>query len=68
MKIPSLLLRQLYTFGSLENTADGTKYTLILEPQGTPLPTSTTGTATTPSAPTSTTPATTTPSVVPSSP
>jgi len=53
---------------TLQNTADGTKYTLILEPQGTPLPTSTTGTATTPSAPTSTTPATTTPSVVPSSP
>lgn len=44
---------------TLQNTADGTRYTLILEPQGTAVPTSTT--------PTSTTPATTTPSVVPSS-
>jgi hypothetical protein len=53
---------------TLQNTADGTKYTLILEPQGTPLPTSTTGTTTTPAPAISTTPATTTPSVVPSSP
>lgn len=47
---------------TLQNTADGTRYTLILEPQGTQVPTSTT--------PTSTTPATTstTPSVVPSAP
>jgi hypothetical protein len=42
---------------TLQNTADGTRYTLLLEPQGTQLPASTT--------PTSTTPATT--SVVPSS-
>ena len=28
MKIPSLLLRQLYTFGSLENTADGFRFAL----------------------------------------
>lgn len=28
MKIPSLLLRQLYTFGSLENTADGFRFGL----------------------------------------
>jgi hypothetical protein len=53
---------------TLQNTADGTKYTLILEPQGTPLPTSTTVTTTTPAPAISTTPATTTPSVVPSSP
>ena len=45
---------------TLENTADGTRYTLILEPPGTPIPTSTT--------PTATTPTTTTPLVVPSSP
>jgi hypothetical protein len=51
---------------TLQNTADGTKYTLILEPQGTAVPTSTTGTSTTP-ATTTTSPATTTP-VVPSSP
>jgi hypothetical protein len=44
---------------TLQNTADGTRYTLLLEPQGTQVPTSTTAT--------STTPATTTPSVVPSS-
>jgi len=55
---------------TLQNTADGTKYTLILEPQGTAPPTSTTGTATTG---TETTPApatttTTSSSVVPSSP
>jgi hypothetical protein len=53
---------------TLQNTADGTRYTLILEPQGTPLPTSTTGTATTTTPATSTAPATTTPSVVPSAP
>lgn len=47
---------------TLQNTADGTRYTLILEPAGTPIPTST---ATPPAA---TTPTTTTPSVVPSSP
>jgi hypothetical protein len=44
---------------TLQNTADGTQYTLILEPQGTPLPaappTSNGTTATTP-APTATTP------------
>ncbi len=28
MKIPSLVLKQLYTFGSLENTADGVKFSL----------------------------------------
>ena len=44
---------------TLQNTADGTRYTLILEPQGTPVPNSTT--------PTPTTPTSTTPSVVPSS-
>jgi hypothetical protein len=44
---------------TLQNTADGTRYTLLLEPQGTQVPTATTAT--------STTPATTTPSVVPSS-
>jgi hypothetical protein len=49
---------------TLQNTADGTRYTLLLEPQGTQVPTSTTPTGTTPTA---TTPATTTPSVVPSS-
>ena len=38
---------------TLQNTADGTKYTLILEPQGTATATTTTGTSTTP---TSTTP------------
>jgi len=53
---------------TLQNTADGTKYTLILEPQGTKVPTSTTGTTTTPAPTITTTPATTTPSVVPSSP
>jgi hypothetical protein len=47
---------------TLQNTADGTRYTLVLEPQGTPPPSSTTtGTVTTPAP-------TTTPSVVPSSP
>jgi hypothetical protein len=47
---------------TLQNTADGTRYTLVLEPQGTQVPTTTTtGTSTTPA------PATTTPSVVPSS-
>jgi hypothetical protein len=44
---------------TLQNTADGTRYTLLLEPQGTQVPASTT--------PTGTTPAATTPSVVPSS-
>jgi hypothetical protein len=53
---------------TLQNTADGTKYTLILEPQGTKPPTSTTDTTTTPAPAITTTPATTTPSVVPSSP
>ena len=43
---------------TLQNTADGTRYTLVLEPPGTPLPVSTTST------PTSTTPG----SVVPSGP
>ena len=28
MKIPSLLLRQLYTFGSLENTKEGFAFSL----------------------------------------
>jgi hypothetical protein len=44
---------------TLQNTADGTRYTLLLEPQGTPVPppTSTTPTSTT----------TTPPSLVPSS-
>lgn len=44
---------------TLQNTADGTRYTLVLEPQGTqvPAPTATTST-----------PTSTTPSVVPSSP
>ena len=44
---------------TLQNTADGTRYTLILEPQGTAVPAST--------APTSTTPTSTAPSLVPSS-
>ena len=47
---------------TLQNTADGTRYTLLLEPQGTPLPTSTTPTSTTPTS------TTTTPSLVPMSP
>lgn len=47
---------------TLQNTADGSRYTLLLEPQGTLVPTSTTPTSTTPA------PATTTPSVVPSTP
>ncbi|MBV8064170.1 MAG: hypothetical protein JOY73_01445 [Actinobacteria bacterium] len=51
---------------TLQNTADGTQYTLILEPQGTQVPTQTSST------PTSTTPTTTTPattgSVLPSGP
>lgn len=53
---------------TLQNTADGSRYTLLLEPAGTPLPAA----ATTPGAPTSTTPSalpppgTTTQSVVPS--
>jgi hypothetical protein len=51
---------------TLQNTADGTRYTLILEPQGTPQPGTTTGTATTPT-PTPAPATTTTPSVVPSS-
>lgn len=47
---------------TLQNTADGTRYTLLLEPQGTPMPTSTTaGTSTPPAG------VTTTASVVPSS-
>lgn len=49
---------------TLQNTADGTRYTLLLEPQGTQVPattTGTTGTGSTPAAPTTTT----TPSVVP---
>ncbi|HEY2543752.1 MAG TPA: hypothetical protein VGH92_11965 [Gaiellaceae bacterium] len=46
---------------TLQNTADGTRYTLLLEPQGTQLPTTTTGTSTDP---TSTVPLTS-PSVVP---
>jgi hypothetical protein len=49
---------------TLQNTANGTRYTLLLEPQGTQVPTSTMATGTTP---TSTTPTATTPSVVPSS-
>jgi hypothetical protein len=49
---------------TLQNTADGSKYTLLLEPQGTAVPTSTTPGATTPAAATSTTPAA---PVVPSS-
>jgi hypothetical protein len=35
---------------TLQNTADGTRYTLLLEPQGTLVPTSTTPTGTTPAA------------------
>jgi len=46
---------------TLQNTADGTRYTLLLEPQGTPVPSPPTSTT-----PGSTTPTTTTPSVVPS--
>lgn len=49
---------------TLQNTADGTRYTLLLEPQGTQVPASTTPGSTTP---VTTTPPTTTPSVVPSS-
>lgn len=45
---------------TLQNTADGTRYTLLLEPQGTRVPTSTTATSTPPAT-------TTTASVVPSS-
>jgi hypothetical protein len=37
---------------TLQNTADGTRYTLTLEPPGTPVPTTTTTTASTPAAPT----------------
>jgi hypothetical protein len=48
---------------TLQNTADGTRYTLVLEPQGTTIPTSTTPGASTPPAG-----VTTTASVVPSSP
>ena len=51
---------------TLQNTADGTRYTLVLEPQGTQIPTTTTPSAA--GTPQTTTPATTTPSVVPSSP
>jgi hypothetical protein len=53
---------------TLQNTADGSRYTLLLEPQGTQVPATTTAgsgsglTSTTPSVPTTTTPATTTPS------
>jgi hypothetical protein len=47
---------------TLQNTADGTRYTLLLEPQGTPVPPPPTSTT-----PASTTPTTTTPaSIVPS--
>ena len=47
---------------TLQNTADGTRYTLLLEPQGTPVPPPPTSTT-----PGSTTPTTTTPaSIVPS--
>ncbi|HKB94752.1 MAG TPA: hypothetical protein VKC62_11035 [Gaiellaceae bacterium] len=45
---------------TLQNTADGTRYTLTLEPQGTQVPATTTASPTTPTA--------TTPSVVPPSP
>ena len=48
---------------TLQNTADGTRYTLILEPQGTQV-----RTTTTPSTGAPVTPTSTTPSVVPSSP
>jgi hypothetical protein len=41
---------------TLQNTASGTRYTLLLEPQGTQVPTSTTPTGTTPTAPTSVVP------------
>lgn len=47
---------------TLQNTANGARYTLLLEPQGTQVPTSTAPTSTTPA---TTTPATTTPTVVP---
>jgi hypothetical protein len=54
---------------TLQNTADGTRYTLVLEPPGTPVPSSTSGTAAPAPTPTTTTTTTsTTPSVVPSSP
>jgi hypothetical protein len=46
---------------TLQNTADGTRYTLVLEPQGTPIPVTTGGTTSaSPSTPTATTPTTTT--------
>jgi hypothetical protein len=45
---------------TLQNTADGTRYTLLLEPQGTQVPVTTTTSS-------STTPTSTTPSVVPAS-
>jgi hypothetical protein len=51
---------------TLQNTADGTRYTLILEPQGTQVPSAGT-TGSTSSSTTSTVPTTTTPSVIPSS-
>jgi len=44
---------------TLQNTADGTRYTLLLEPQGTQVPVTTTTSSTTPTS--------TTPSVVPAS-
>ncbi|HET8527848.1 MAG TPA: hypothetical protein VFL60_02970 [Gaiellaceae bacterium] len=52
---------QLKTPLTLQNTADGSKFTLILEPQGTAVPASTGGTASA-SAPTTTTPASAVPS------
>ena len=47
---------------TLQNTADGTRYTLLLEPQGTPVPPPPTSATPTSTTPTSTTPA----SIVPS--
>jgi len=50
---------------TLQNTADGTRYTLVLEPQGTQVPQATGSTGATPATGT-VPPASTTPSVVPS--
>jgi hypothetical protein len=45
---------------TLQNTADGTRYTLVLEPQGTQIPTTAGGTTVTPSSSSTTAPSSTT--------
>ena len=52
---------------TLQNTADGTRYTLLLEPQGTQVPASPTSATPASTTPTTTTPAAQPPSLVPSS-